>query len=1286
MSTDNRINTNQTIADSHRHTVVSRDKRKDKGRNMGVDFDTQNPTIKLADTNVQKRKLSYILRSSSNPGIGRKRAANFTVEIPQCRVKHPRTTRTNASEQGGVQDISSTYSTPRPTLSAIGIPPAKHTLFPYQQTNAQANKTEAEEWFSKASWYDPDLDRVRYAHPKPTLILTEKHEQILEAAFQVHRDKLDALTDEDMEFFAAFTGVTFQAANEWFIRRRRENMVFDEGSPPLLLPPPTTRTRTRMKTTSTTPVLPRHLHTKKENCTATFSGSSAGANRIVATLVKPCTPLNELVEKVMDRIVAAFEQDAAADDAIINTETNEAAPEPTIYEVKSSDIIIEPIKPVEPSDTTATSTKAAESTNTAAEPTTVVEPSNVASKRIAKGVELSRVVAKSANVIEPINTVDNVPTTVDNVPTTVDNVPTTVDNPPAAVEHSTTNTKSIMEVETTSTTSTTTSTTTINTTTINTKAITKVGFASSVDKQAAKLESSDTTKLELSKLSTKSTVDTTPISSSPEKSKAFLMSALDTTGINKKCNSATYHMFDMKPLKRSVVTKIYGRKSSLPTLTSPISVTTPKSTTTTITVTKLPSSSQSSPLATTPKSTAPKTLSSPPSSSASTSPISVATSKSSTAPTTIATESTSSSSSSPLVATPNSITTKVLPSSSSSSSASASPLTEPSVTSSRLLSTTDQSGSSDHVITRKAVPYKHRVLQERQCIEEHDDQGSGASLYQEACKPCTEQQGKSICSFKEFRVFYVDSQDAGKDIASYRYGPDFSHDPSYDKALRFRRKGLDHEKACHIFAHTFPFGLSILERELLHVLSRTGLKLRKFDLELGAPNHNDYVRCSLDDRQYCEKCKSAIVAGYWMCCVCGEELCLDCFGAFCDTTMCTKGRQHQRKQFVACGKFHAMTLQKYIAALRDFEQALPQAAIEAASKSVLLPATVAVQKDSTKRGHYRLPVQYDASNLDLKTFRHYWQQGKVLQVKGVGKRLKRSWTPKYLVSEHGEAQVDVIRCQDAKTKVMNMAKYFLNYFDDHKNTDVWKMGDWPEEPFHKVLPELFEDLMQALPLPEYTNPNGVFNLAKYFPVHQVNAEISAKLYISQKQLEKHKDFSPMQLSAEMSDSIYICTYTQAVTGGAALWWDIYRAEDRPLIEAFLRTVMAENKNNNNKKKKQQEETDPFTYDSQYLSPRLKDRLYHETGVRATEVHQKDGEAVMIPAGCVRQARYLQKSIVVGLDFVSPERFAQTMEWSRALRRFNLERKGEGLDDVLQANKLAFFSTVAMLNLQSSLFE
>ncbi|KAF9150085.1 hypothetical protein BG015_008107 [Linnemannia schmuckeri] len=785
----------------------------------------------------------------------------------------------------------------------------------------------------------------------------------------MHRDNLDALTDQDMEFFAAFTGVTYQAANEWFIRRRRENMRFGKGSSPPPLPPPTTKTETRTRMISTISVLPPHLHTKKESSTMASFGSSAGTNWIAATFVEPSTTLNKLVEKAMDRTVAAFEQEAAVDDAIINTPINKITPESTIYEFESNDIIVEPTKSVEPSDTTATSANTAESTNTVAEPITVVEFSDIASKRSAKDAEFSGTVAKSPKVTEPINTVDSAP---------------------ATVEHNTTNTKSITEVKTTSAGS-ITKAGSINTaiTTTNTKAITKVGT--------------------ISKLSTKPTVDTTSISSSPEKSKVFSMPTLDTIGINKKRNSAIYHMFDIKPLdnpKRLVVTKIYGKKSAHPISISPISVATPKSTTTTITVTKLPSSSQSS---------------------------------SSTA-------------------TSESRTTKTLSSSSSPSSASASPLTEPPVTSSRPPSTTDQSGSSDHVITRKNVPYKHRVLQEGQCIEEDDDQGLGVSLYQEACKPCTEQQGKSICSFKKFRVFYVDSREAGKDIANYRYEPDFSHDPSYDKALRFRRKGLDREKAYHIL------------RTLL---------------QLGAPNHDDYVRCSLDDQRYCENCKSAIVAGYWMCSVCGEELCLDCFDAFCDTTMCTKGRLHQRKQFVTCGKFHAVTLQKYIAALRGFKQALPQAAIEAASKSILLPATVAVQNDPTRRGHFRLPARYDASELDLKTFRHYWQQGKVLQV-------------------------DVLRCQDGKTKVMNMARYFLKYFDDHKSTDVWKI-----------------------------KPKGIFNLAKYFPVHQVNAEISAKLYIFQKQLNKHKDFSPMQLSAEMSDSIYICTYTQA--------------------------VMAENKNNNKKK-------------------------------------------------------------------------------------------------------------------------
>ena len=47
---------------------------------------------------------------------------------------------------------------------------------------------------------------------------------------------------------------------------------------------------------------------------------------------------------------------------------------------------------------------------------------------------------------------------------------------------------------------------------------------------------------------------------------------------------------------------------------------------------------------------------------------------------------------------------------------------------------------------------------------------------------------------------------------------------------------------------------------------------------------------------------------------------------------------------------------------------------------------------------------------------------------------------------------------------------------------------------YQDLPEYFEDLMQALPFPQYTHRDGVLNLAKYFPRRYVPPDLGPKMY------------------------------------------------------------------------------------------------------------------------------------------------------------------------------------------------
>ena len=73
---------------------------------------------------------------------------------------------------------------------------------------------------------------------------------------------------------------------------------------------------------------------------------------------------------------------------------------------------------------------------------------------------------------------------------------------------------------------------------------------------------------------------------------------------------------------------------------------------------------------------------------------------------------------------------------------------------------------------------------------------------------------------------------------------------------------------------------------------------------------------------------------------------------------------------------------------------------------------------------------------------------------------------------------------------------FAGRLKDAKNRPIiLKLKDWPStEDFAEVLPSRFQDLMNALPLPEYTHRSGIFNLASRLPEFFVKPDLGPKMY------------------------------------------------------------------------------------------------------------------------------------------------------------------------------------------------
>lgn len=102
---------------------------------------------------------------------------------------------------------------------------------------------------------------------------------------------------------------------------------------------------------------------------------------------------------------------------------------------------------------------------------------------------------------------------------------------------------------------------------------------------------------------------------------------------------------------------------------------------------------------------------------------------------------------------------------------------------------------------------------------------------------------------------------------------------------------------------------------------------------------------------------------------------------------------------------------------------------------------------------------------------------------------------------------------------------FLARLKDGKNRPhILKLKDWPPtDDFSELMPSRFQDLMQALPLPEYSNRTGSFNLACRLPEFFVKPDLGPKMYNAYGSATQPKTGST-NLHLDMSDAVNMMVY------------------------------------------------------------------------------------------------------------------------------------------------------------------
>ncbi|KAM6186620.1 putative JmjC domain-containing histone demethylation protein 2C isoform 2-T2 [Rhynchocyon petersi] len=352
---------------------------------------------------------------------------------------------------------------------------------------------------------------------------------------------------------------------------------------------------------------------------------------------------------------------------------------------------------------------------------------------------------------------------------------------------------------------------------------------------------------------------------------------------------------------------------------------------------------------------------------------------------------------------------------------------------------------------------------------------------------------------------------------------------------------------------------------------------------------------------------------------------------------------------------------------------------------------------------------YKNSN-NWKLFKECWKQGQPALVSGVHKKMNISlWKADLIGLDFGDHQADLLNCKDSIISNANV-KEFWDGFEDvskrHKTpsgeTVVLKLKDCPSgEDFKTMMPARYEDLLKSLPLPEYCNPEGRFNLASHLPGFFVRPDLGPRLCSAYGvAAAKDHDIGTTNLHVEVSDVVNILVYVGVAKGNGVLskagilkkfeeedlddtlrkrlkdssevpgaLWHIYAGKDVDKIREFLQKVSKE------QGLEVLPEHDPIRDQSWYMNKKLRQRLLEEYGIRTCTLIQFLGDAIILPAGALHQVQNFHSCIQVTEDFVSPEHLVQSFHLTQELR---LLKEEINYDDKLQVKNILYHAVKEMV--------
>ena len=341
-------------------------------------------------------------------------------------------------------------------------------------------------------------------------------------------------------------------------------------------------------------------------------------------------------------------------------------------------------------------------------------------------------------------------------------------------------------------------------------------------------------------------------------------------------------------------------------------------------------------------------------------------------------------------------------------------------------------------------------------------------------------------------------------------------------------------------------------------------------------------------------------------------------------------------------------------------------------------------------------------------FDEQWERGQPVLISNILDHLTRElWIPQAFSAEFGTERSDFVNCMTGKIVRNREISTFWDGFenvekrllDNEGKSMLLKLKDWPpDSDFKNIMPSRFKDIMENLPLNEYTNRSGDLNIVKYLPSCFLHPDLGPKGYFAYGSPFFLKE-GTTNLHLDVSDAVNVMCYigfprdknittdeyieqgfkaileadcdlaniNRVIEDGEipGAIWHIYEASDADRIRDFLLKIAVE------RGFRVDEDHDVIHDQNWYLDGELRARLYKEYGVKGYSIAQCLGDCITLPAGTPHQVRNIYSCIKIAEDFVSPQQVSHCLSLSNQFRK--LTKTHTNNEEKLNIKNVAYHS-------------